>query len=828
MLSSEITLKQFICPIITCQQDTDLETLITHIQSSTSGIVAITNERRSPLGIVHSRHLLSLVSKKPIEETRKDTPQHLVPNYAELITSAPVVSAQLKIKELLPHLNLYDSAKINQIPYLVVDAFGKLLGAINTNKLLAFLLTETNNQQEKVEVQSVSFEEELYRLLDKIPLPIILKSKQGNTLYQNIFCYTQHCSQGDVNLSSLLHNLLPQPLITELSSREKIEGIEIIDYQKPLSNLSKQSISTQTLSTKTLSLAKNNFNYLKLPLNFTDNLFLESNSPLIDSWLAIQVEPAINNESLLQDYTQIHPDNNSTQINKFKNEFLLHFGHDLKSPLTAIVGLSRILKSQHLGELTKRQLDYINLIYRSGQKLMTVINDLLDISRIAAVKSEINLESCAIKEMCQEVYQQISNRLKLNKTINNQSFYSQIKTPPNLEINTSLTTIFVDRVCFKQILHQLLNNALRLNLNQEAIGIKVENWQRWVGITVCDRGKEIPETQQIVLLGGEVNFKEHHNSANFNSNFGLIFAQKLARIHGGDISFISTVDKGNKFTIVLPKNLTEIQDASKTNKIDNLLVLIVETVSSRIEYLSNKLKELGYYSVIARTLEDALYKAIHLQPAKIILNNELSTIWNQNIITLLRNQQQTKNIPVFTISFGENRVEKSFSNEQPVLNLPLTTESLVLAFPPIAKPEKKQTKSKNSLTILRLLVSLELKQSLSDQDLALDFIFSDRAFTGQHRIIEADSLEQANILARIWDIDAVILDGSNLLDPLDYLLSLKESNILSKLPLITLDAKITAVANRISGLSVFPCLVPSDERSITELIQVIQIATGLK
>ena len=262
--------------------------------------------------------------------------------------------------------------------------------------------------------------------------------------------------------------------------------------------------------------------------------------------------------------------------------------------------------------------------------------------------------------------------------------------------------------------------------------------------------------------------------------------------------------------------------------INNLLVLIIETVSNRIEDITNKLQELGYHSVIARSPEEALYKARHLKPGQIILNSELPKTWNQDIIAQLRTKSQTRNIPVFVMTSVEDIQEQLSSIEEPILPLPVTMDSLMLAFPPVVKPNKQQTESKKSLTILRLLVSSELEQNSSEKDLALDFDFSDRTFTLQHRIIEADSLEQAHILARIWNIDAIVLDGSNLLNPLDYLLSLKELDVLSSLPLITLDAKTTEAANQINGLDLFPCLVPSDARSIPELIQVIQIATGLK
>ncbi len=862
MSSSEITLQKFISPVSVCYQDSNLENLITEVKSSKNGIVAIVDQKRSPIGIVHSHHVLSLLTEQGLDGVTsllredilrcKSQANKSALNYHELIIPTVIVSSQLKIRELLPHLKLQNPGTINQQYYLVVDLTGQLLGTIDTNKLLEFLLTETNHQQEFSGSRKVSVEEDLYGLLDKIPLPIMLKSKEGSVLYRNLSCYhCRHCPQGYISLNSLLHNLLSQSLITELASSHEISESCLTNYQPgerelPLT-LSQQSAVQEGETQNTLLLEKNSCNYLKLPLDFTGDLALESNSPLRGSWLAIGVQPAINIEGNPNNY-DVNPSNDLVKLNQLKNEFLLNLGHDLKSPLTAIIGLSRLLKAEKLGQLNKRQVHYTDLIYRSGQKLMMIINELLDVSRIAASKSEINLEYLAIRDICEGVYQQVLHKLEFDQEINKNSFYSELKVLLNLEINPKLATIVADKFCLCQILSHLLDNALKLTYYQEKIGIKVEDWQQWVAITIWDNGIGIPESQQNSLLEKPFESRNHDTSEGLDNNLGLIFAQKLAQVHGGDISFISTVDKGNNFTVLLPQNPPNFRDNNHNDiddslqsslsqpengfnndrDVNNLLVLTIETVSSQIEDITNKLQELGYHSVIARSPEEALYKACHLKPGKIILNSELPKTWNQDIIALLRSKSQTRNIPVFVMTSVEDTQEQLSSIEEPILPLPLTINSLMLAFPPVVKPNKQQTESNKSLTILRLLVSSELEENSSNQDLALDFIFSDLAFTLKHRIIEADSLEQAHILARIWDIDAIVLDGNNLLNPLDYLLSLKQFDVLSSLPLITLDAKTTEAANQINGLDLFPCLMPLDETSIPELIQVIQIATGLK
>jgi hypothetical protein len=714
MSSSAITLQEFISPVASCPQDASLETLITEVKSSQQGFVAIVDQKRSPLGIVDSQSLLELLSTPGLasvtsflaEQTasKEFSTQPFLCSSPQLIMPTVIVSSQQEIRELLPHLKLQNSVTSKQQNYLIVDQIGQLLGTINTKKLLSFLLAETKRQSEIFPVKKDLVTEDLYRLLDKIALPIILKSKTGKTLYRNLACDDyRFCPKGDSKLNSSLHNIISQPSITKLINHRKIIESSLINekqnYQKSPVILAQKASLTKI--EKNLSSEPDHYNYLKLPLDFSQDFSLESNSFLKGSWLLIAIKDKIIIENKERDNNSVIAEKDLVKVNQWQNEFLLNLEHDLKSPLTAIIGLSSLLKAEKLGKLNNRQIRYIDLIYRSGQKLRQTLQDLLEMSRVSAGKSEIKPESIAIANICQSVQDEF----------------------------------------------QADSDVLR--------------WS-------TDDSQENPKS--------------------FNPNSA----------------------------------------EADENSLNNLIVLIIATAPSFSENISNQLQKLGYHPIIASSLEDSWDKACHLQPGKILLHNKPTKTWHQDLIRLLITNPQTQNIPVLSVNSAENIAAP----------LTLTPDSLLLAFPPVVKP----VNSNRSLTILRLFVSHELEPDLATSqasfsqknnqqqehpDLALDFVFSDRAFTLQHRIIEADSLEQAHILARIWEIDAIILDGTNLGNPLAYLLTLQESDLLSSLPLITLDAKTTEAANQIPGLAVFPCLVPPDARSIAELIQVIQIATRL-
>ncbi|HAC62280.1 MAG TPA: hybrid sensor histidine kinase/response regulator, partial [Cyanothece sp. UBA12306] len=135
-----------------------------------------------------------------------------------------------------------------------------------------------------------------------------------------------------------------------------------------------------------------------------------------------------------------------------------------------------------------------------------------------------------------------------------------------------------------------------------------------------------------------------------------------------------------------------------------------------------------------------------------------------------------------------------------------------------------------SLTLLRLYPncieqkepSKSLSHSLSEWSLV------EQLSLFNHRILEADDLEQAQMLVRVWQVDVIVLDGSYLDDSTDYLQSLSQCSELASLPLITLDIKTTEAANQVDNLLVFPCLIPDNKQNVGQLWEVIQIAASSK
>jgi CheY-like chemotaxis protein len=366
--------------------------------------------------------------------------------------------------------------------------------------------------------------------------------------------------------------------------------------------------------------------------------------------------------------------------------------------------------------------------------------------------------------------------------------------------------------------------------NHKEIGIAVQKWKNFIAITVGNSNLIFTENYQ--NLAWEFALQSQQSSTNLQKDLelDLMFAQQIAKFYGGNISCLSKVDDGSEFTLLIPNHNFNYNLSLEANDLPivterNLLILVGDTNPNHINELINQLKNFGYQPVIARTGIEVLEKARQLQPSKILLNAYLPLLATEDLLTLLKADIRTKKIPIFILK--NNRNELDINNLQLIdgcLDLPLEQSALRQ----ILAPVKSEVLQKKRLTIL----SLHPNSSISDKSITsvnskLDFSLKAGLDHLDHRIIEADCLEQGELLARIWQIDAILLDGSVLDDPVSFLRSLKNSEFLAALPLVTLDAKTTAAANQIEGLSVFPCLVPAEERTIMDLAQVIQIAAGI-
>ncbi|OUC12332.1 MAG: hypothetical protein B0A82_22920 [Alkalinema sp. CACIAM 70d] len=225
---------------------------------------------------------------------------------------------------------------------------------------------------------------------------------------------------------------------------------------------------------------------------------------------------------------------------QLKSEFLANMSHELRTPLTSILGFSSILKQKIFGELTAKQELYIQQIHRSGQHLLALINDILDLSKIEAGQLSLEMVPLSVPQICHEAVALISEQAKVrNLTL-------------TLTIPEDLPPLVADEVRIRQMLLNLLSNAIKFSHEGGTIGLEVTHDQQCMSLTVWDNGIGIPKEKHHLLFSPFQQVDDFIDRRRAGTGLGLALTRRLAELHFGNVEFKSEVGQGSQFTIFLP------------------------------------------------------------------------------------------------------------------------------------------------------------------------------------------------------------------------------------------------------------------------------------
>lgn len=227
-----------------------------------------------------------------------------------------------------------------------------------------------------------------------------------------------------------------------------------------------------------------------------------------------------------------------------KSEFLATMSHELRTPLNAIMGLSQLLQQEMVGSLNDKQKEYISCIYSSGEHLLAVINDILDLSKIEAGKEELSVLPLSVPELCTSVLSTVGDRA-VEKGLNLTS-----------DIDPQAGICVADTRRVKQMLLNLLTNAIKFTSVGE-VSLIVKKVPEGINFTVTDTGIGIDSNQFQFLFEPFKQLDSRLNRQYEGTGLGLALTRKLARLHGGDVTVVSTLGEGSQFTLFLPDKTYE-------------------------------------------------------------------------------------------------------------------------------------------------------------------------------------------------------------------------------------------------------------------------------
>lgn len=229
-------------------------------------------------------------------------------------------------------------------------------------------------------------------------------------------------------------------------------------------------------------------------------------------------------------------------VNWTKNGLMINMSHELRTPLNSVIGFSDLLLEGAFGSLNTRQSKYVNNILISGKNLLEIINNLLDISRLEAGERRLNYENVDIASLIGEV------RMSLL------SFASNKKISVEVKVDASLENVQADRIKLRQILYNLMNNAIKFTPEKGKVNVSAFKKEEMIEVKVSDSGiglsKEDRERIFMPFTQADLSTSRRYGGA----GLGLYIAKNFIDLHGGKIWVESNVEKGSTFIFTLPMN----------------------------------------------------------------------------------------------------------------------------------------------------------------------------------------------------------------------------------------------------------------------------------
>lgn len=277
---------------------------------------------------------------------------------------------------------------------------------------------------------------------------------------------------------------------------------------------------------------------------------LEANRDRLQSTINILRESQTRIVELAENYEQEKI--RAEEANQSKSEFLANMSHELRTPLNAINGFSDIMKKEMFGPLgDPRYREYISDILFSGQHLLSLINDILDMSKIEAGKMSLNAEPMSISDMITQVLRIVRGRADENrlKLVHDEIEGQDIEADPR---------------AVKQILLNLATNAIKFTPEGGTVTLKVEPKSTGIIVHVIDTGIGISEDDIARLAQPFEQIDSQHSRKHEGTGLGLALSKSLVELHGGNFSMSSVLGEGTTVTFTLPN--TPVVKAIKVEK----------------------------------------------------------------------------------------------------------------------------------------------------------------------------------------------------------------------------------------------------------------------
>ena len=389
---------------------------------------------------------------------------------------------------------------------------------LRDTEIVGFVVTSTNiTDRKQAETELQESEERFRRAVLNAPLPIMIHAEDGEVIlinrtwteltgytFEDMTTVSKWLAQANKELSQEIQDYLVQA--NQIKERVAPEQYEIMTKagKKQIWEFSSSLLGVEPDGKRII---------ISMALDITDRL---------------KAQEAMQSAKETAEYAS-----------RAKSDFLANMSHELRTPLNAIIGFAEILRDELVGPVNDEQKECVNDIRMSGQHLLEMINDILDLSKIEAGKMFLQLEEFAIVDAVEEVNTIISS-LALKKNIQ-----LTLLCPEN-------ATIEADRVKVKQIFYNLLSNAVKFTPDGGKVTTHLNITPTTLQVEVIDTGIGIAEEDQMKLFAPFTQIDTSKSRRFGGTGLGLALTQRLIELHGGEIRVTSEEGQGSTFFFSMP------------------------------------------------------------------------------------------------------------------------------------------------------------------------------------------------------------------------------------------------------------------------------------
>jgi HAMP domain-containing protein/CheY-like chemotaxis protein/signal transduction histidine kinase len=396
---------------------------------------------------------------------------------------------------------------------------------------------------------------------------------------------------------------------------------------------------------------------------------------------------------------------------RYKSQFLANMSHELRTPLNSLLILSKLLTENPDRNLTDKQREFAKTIHAAGSDLLSLINDILDLSKIESGTVTVEIAEIGIPEMTDQLER------TFRQVADEQGLDFSIRVEPGLD-----PRLRTDQKRLLQVMRNLLSNAfkftekgsVRLEIGS-AEGSPLRAGSDWIAFSVTDTGIGIPEDKQRIIFEAFQQADGTTSRKYGGTGLGLAISREIARLLGGEIVVRSEVDRGSTFTLFLPRRASASLEASGrpgtgaqigsvngggtgvlrapsaamalAGSMDDRhsilpqdrIVLIIEDDAMFASVLLELAREQGFKGLVAGDGATALALANRFSPHAITLDIGLPDMDGWSLLDLLKHDPRTRHVPIHVISVDEQRKRGLRAGAFGFLEKPVDRESLFAA-----------------------------------------------------------------------------------------------------------------------------------------------------